>query len=70
MIVILTEHGTLTDQRNHLARLHDHFGRGGDDVLHRLRALRRDAAARAGRGTPADPATTETTSAPLEEQPA
>ena len=26
--------------------LHDHFGRGGNDVLHRLQALRRDALAR------------------------
>jgi L-ribulokinase len=24
----------------HYARLHDHFGRGGDDVMHRLRDLR------------------------------
>jgi L-ribulokinase len=24
----------------HYARLHDHFGRGGDDVMHRLRELR------------------------------
>ncbi|WP_130013423.1 ribulokinase [Serinicoccus sediminis] len=31
--------------------LHDHFGRGGNEVMHRLRALRR--AARAGRGTAA-----------------
>jgi L-ribulokinase len=27
-------------------QLHDHFGRGGNDVLHRLRALRREAVAR------------------------
>ncbi|MBN9799033.1 MULTISPECIES: ribulokinase [Pseudonocardia] len=26
-------------------RLHDHFGRGGDDVMHRLRAIRREARA-------------------------
>ncbi|MET1036636.1 MAG: ribulokinase, partial [Aeromicrobium sp.] len=26
--------------------LHDHFGRGGNDVMHRLRALRRDAVRR------------------------
>ena len=26
--------------------LHDHFGRGGNDVLHRLRAIRRAASAR------------------------
>jgi L-ribulokinase len=25
--------------------LHDHFGRGGNDVMHRLRALRREALA-------------------------
>lgn len=30
-------------------RLHDYFGRGGNDVLHRLRSLRRAAVARAGR---------------------
>jgi L-ribulokinase len=24
----------------HYQRLHDHFGRGGDDVMHRLRDLR------------------------------
>jgi L-ribulokinase len=24
----------------HYRRLHDHFGRGGDDVMHRLRDLR------------------------------
>ena len=30
-------------------RLHDHFGRGGNDVLHRLRGLRRAAVQRAGR---------------------
>jgi L-ribulokinase len=24
----------------HYTALHDHFGRGGDDVMHRLRALR------------------------------
>ncbi len=29
--------------------LHDHFGRGGNDVLHRLQALRRDALARSER---------------------
>ena len=29
----------------HYARLHDHFGRGGDDVMHRLR----DAAAAGAR---------------------
>ena len=27
-------------------QLHDHFGRGGNDVLHRLRAMRREAVAR------------------------
>jgi L-ribulokinase len=26
--------------------LHDHFGRGGNDVMHRLRAVRRDAVRR------------------------
>ena len=31
--------------------LHDYFGRGGNDVMHRLRALRRDALA--GRGSDA-----------------
>jgi L-ribulokinase len=36
-------------------RLHDHFGRGGNDVMHRLRKLRRDArAARTARTAPAD----------------
>jgi L-ribulokinase len=29
--------------------LHDYFGRGGNDVLHRLRAVRRSALARSGR---------------------
>jgi L-ribulokinase len=24
----------------HYARLHDHFGRGGDDVMHALRRIR------------------------------
>jgi L-ribulokinase len=24
----------------HYSKLHDHFGRGGDDVMHRLRELR------------------------------
>jgi L-ribulokinase len=24
----------------HYSRLHDHFGRGGDDVMHELRRLR------------------------------
>jgi L-ribulokinase len=38
-------------------QLHDHFGRGGNDVLHRLRALRRDAVQRAGR--PATEATVD-----------
>jgi L-ribulokinase len=49
-------------------QLHDHFGRGGNDVLHRLRALRRDAVARRG----ADPQDfqTDTTSSALTEEPA
>ncbi|GGM09330.1 MULTISPECIES: ribulokinase [Micromonospora] len=38
-------------------RLHDHFGRGGDDLLLRLRAIR-NAARRAADHTPADPAAT------------
>lgn len=32
--------------------LHDHFGRGGNDVLHRLRRIRREAAARRPGSTP------------------
>jgi L-ribulokinase len=41
-------------------RLHDHFGRGeradgGNDVMHRLRSLRRAAVARRGDGAPAEP---------------
>jgi L-ribulokinase len=51
-------------------QLHDHFGRGGNDVLHRLRALRRDAFRRAGRSEgearPTDPATTSSATAPAE----
>jgi L-ribulokinase len=51
-------------------QLHDHFGRGGNDVLHRLRALRRDAVARAGRsGTEAvadETPTTSSATAPVE----
>jgi L-ribulokinase len=43
-------------------QLHDHFGRGGNDVLHRLRAIRRAAVARAGRPDAADPHDVETTS--------
>ncbi|RBY77627.1 ribulokinase [Geodermatophilus sp. TF02-6] len=47
-------------------RLHDHFGRGGNDVLHRLRAIRRDAVARAGRReTEPQVADVETTSSAL-----
>jgi L-ribulokinase len=39
--------------------LHDHFGRGGSDALHRLRALRDAArtAAQAAAGTPGTPST-------------
>ena len=33
--------------REYLA-LHDHFGRGGNDVMHRLKALRRRAVAQGG----------------------
>jgi L-ribulokinase len=33
--------------------LHDHFGRGGNDVMHRLRALRRDAVRRRRQTVPA-----------------
>ena len=53
-------------------QLHDHFGRGGNDVLHRLRALRRDAVARGGRAmTEPQTSDVETTSSALtEEQPA
>ena len=29
-------------------QLHDFFGRGGNDVMHRLKEIRRQAAARAG----------------------
>ena len=43
-------------------QLHDHFGRGGNGVLHRLRALRRAAVARAGRP---DTAADATTTAPV-----
>jgi L-ribulokinase len=45
--------------------LHDHFGRGGDDVLHRLRALRRAAVARR-----TGPAPETTPAVPTEELPA
>ena len=31
--------------------LHDHFGRGGSDVMHRLKRIRREAAAGRGRVT-------------------
>ena len=31
-------------------RLHDYFGRGGNEVMHRLRAIRQRAAAAAGTG--------------------
>jgi L-ribulokinase len=53
-------------------QLHDHFGRGGNDVLHRLRAIRRDAVARGGRRlTEPQVSDVETTaSAFTEEQPA
>jgi L-ribulokinase len=34
-------------------QLHDHFGRGGNDVLHRLRAMRREAVARRTAEVPA-----------------
>jgi L-ribulokinase len=36
------------------SELHDYFGRGSNDVMHRLRAIRRDAFANGGRasGTP------------------
>ena len=48
-------------------QLHDHFGRGGNDVLHRLRAIRRDAFRRAGRTEGADElATTSSATAPAE----
>lgn len=49
-------------------RLHDYFGRGGNDVLHRLRRIRREAVAAAGRspGTPGP----ETAAPALEGQPA
>ena len=47
-------------------QLHDHFGRGGNDVLHRLRDVRRDAVQRAGRSGPgAAGFDVETTSAAL-----
>jgi L-ribulokinase len=50
-------------------QLHDWFGRGGNDVLHRLRALRRDAVARAGRQLD-DPQNSdvETTSSAMSEE--
>jgi L-ribulokinase len=47
-------------------QLHDHFGRGGTDVLHRLRALRRAARARAGRPPTGDIPAADTTSAATE----
>jgi L-ribulokinase len=51
--------------------LHDHFGRGANDVLHRLRGLRREAVRRAGRAEGLEAPEIETTSASLtEEQPA
>ena len=51
--------------REYLA-LHDHFGRGGNDVMHRLKALRRRAAARRG-GAGADRAgETSAATAPAE----
>jgi len=33
------------------SELHDYFGRGGNDVMHRLRAIRRDAFAKRGRAS-------------------
>jgi L-ribulokinase len=48
-------------------RLHDHFGRG-DGLLHRLRALRRAAHLRAGRGEGIEDPEIETTSASLTEE--
>ncbi len=49
--------------------LHDHFGRGGNDVLHRLRRIRREAVAAAGRPGSTDPSL-ETEAPAFEEQPA
>jgi L-ribulokinase len=50
--------------------LHDHFGRGGDDVLRRLRALRRTAVERTGHPSAAQGHDVDTTSAARpEEQP-
>ena len=47
--------------------LHDHFGRGANDVMHRLRALRREATRSAGRrGTTAPADVTDTTAAAVE----
>jgi L-ribulokinase len=48
-------------------RLHDHFGRG-DTLLHRLRALRRAAHLRAGRGEGVEGPEIDTTSASLTEE--
>ncbi|MCM3688449.1 ribulokinase [Kocuria rosea] len=36
-------------------QLHDHFGRGGSDVMHRLRRIRREALAAPGRPAPGEP---------------
>ncbi len=47
--------------------LHDHFGRGANEVMHRLRALRREATRSAGRrGTTASADVTHTTAAAVE----
>jgi L-ribulokinase len=49
-------------------QLHDYFGRGANDVLHRLRALRRAAVLRAGGTERVAPPGIETTSASLTEE--
>jgi L-ribulokinase len=49
-------------------QLHDYFGRGGNDVLHRLRALRRAAVARRGAPELSENPEIDTTSASLTEE--
>ena len=47
--------------------LHDHFGRGGNEVMHRLKALRRRAATRRGRRGPDRAGETSAATAPASE---
>jgi L-ribulokinase len=49
-------------------QLHDYFGRGGNDVLHRLRGVRREAVRRAGRAEHVEAPEIDTTAAALTEE--